>query len=174
MFLYFLVLRYLDTICKKLGLKYTIILGLFIIFIAELMLPPIFIFPRSSVVIVIGLVLLGIPGALINIPALCDIIETLKLRYKYIDDASANDIASAIFNLSINMGEAIGPTLGGLITEFQDFGTSCVCISFIALGYCIFLYLVNFKSIKEYKSELKDDKVKDEYEEQLILKQSLL
>jgi hypothetical protein len=92
---------------------------------------------------------MGVPGAAINVPAICDMIETLKTKKNY-DEDNANNMASAIFNFGVNFGEAIGPTLGGYITNKRDFGTSCVYVSILNLMYCILLGGYNYKSIIEY------------------------
>jgi hypothetical protein len=96
-----------------------------------------------------GLMILGIPCAFINVPAICDMIDTLKSKKGY-DEESANNLASALYNLAINLGESIGPTLGGYISNKRDFVTSCIYVSFLNLTYSILFCGYNFKSIIEY------------------------
>jgi MFS family permease len=143
MITYFLLLQVLNPITQKLGVKLTIIVGLFCIFIGALFIPPIGIFPQSTLTICIGLLILGIPGACINIPAICDLIDTLKKKNKNLDDNVANDMGSAIYNLGINFGEAAGPFLGGYITEKSSFKSSAIFTSFMALFYGVFFTYVN-------------------------------
>jgi hypothetical protein len=56
-------------------------------------------------------------------------------------------MASAIYNLGLNFGEAIGPVFGGYITEKYDFKTSCIATGFIALAYSIFFFAINYQKI---------------------------
>jgi hypothetical protein len=76
-------------------------------------------------------------------------IDILKTKKNY-DEENANNMASAIFNLAIQLGEAIGPTLGGYITNKRNFATSCVFVSISNLGFCFLFAGYNYKSIIEY------------------------
>lgn len=143
---YFIMLQFIDNITQRLGLKLTVAVGLVSIFIGTLFLPPIPILPKSTVTIVIGLLILGIPSATIIIPAICDMIDNLKTKNN-LNENVANDTASAIFNLALNFGEAIGPVFGGYVTEKQSFQASCVYTSLIALAYAIFFFFVNYDTI---------------------------
>lgn len=165
MFSYFLFLQGIGTICNYFGYKLTLIIGIISISIGVLLLPPINFLPQSVIVVIIGLFILGIPGALINSPAICDMIIILKNKTSY-DDAQVNDMASAIYNLGLNFGEAIGPTFGGYITENMNFATSAVYISLIALAYAVFFFLYNFNSIRTKIDCLKS--IHDEKSEPLI------
>lgn len=156
MFSYFALIKYLNSITHRLGLKLTIVIGLFFLFLGVLLLPPIPIFPKSTVTIIIGLTMLGVSGAAINVPAICDLIETLKASSMRMDHNQANDMASAIYNLGLNFGEAIGPAFGGYVTEKRDFQTSCVYTSLIVLAYCIFFTMINYQIIMK---QLEDGKL---------------
>lgn len=149
---YFSLIKYLDPVTQKYGLKLTLLAGLFSIFVAPLFLPPIPVLPQFTITIIIGLIIQGVGGAAINVPAICDLIEILKTKMKY-DDAAANDMASAIYNLGLNFGEAIGPTFGGYVTEKADFQTSCIYVSFIMLGYFIFFGSINYNTILKQLEE---------------------
>jgi hypothetical protein len=91
----------------------------------------------------------GIPGATINVPAICEMIDTLKEKMN-IDDETSNNMASALFNLAVNLGEAIGPVYGGYIAGVRSFETSCITTSFILFLYCIIFGGYHYKGIKEY------------------------
>jgi hypothetical protein len=43
-----------------------------------------------------------------------------------------------------------GPTIGGFIANKRDFGTSCIYVAVLNLGYCILVGGYNLKSISEY------------------------
>ena len=76
-------------------------------------------------------------------------IETLKSRHNY-DEENSNNMSSAIYNLGLNLGEAVGPTLGGYITNKRDFSSSCVFTSLLNLLYCIIFLVYNLQVIKSY------------------------
>lgn len=144
---YFVTLHYMNQITNKIGLKMTIVCGLFLLFFGALFLAPISILPQSMLTVIIGLVILGIPEALINVNSICDLNEYFKNSKLKIDEASANDLSSSIYNLGLNFGEAVGPIFGGYITEKYDFETSCVYTSLINLFYCGVFFLFNYKII---------------------------
>lgn len=147
---YFVVLQYINVITNKFGLKMTLVTGLFLLFIGSLFLAPISILPQSMLTIMIGLVILGIPAALINVSSICDLIEFFKTSKLKMDDATANDISSAIYNLGLNFGEAVGPIFGGYVTEKIDFETSCVYTSLLNLFYCVFFFMINYQIIQNH------------------------
>ena len=148
---YFLVLNYLNLITKKLGLKLTLCCGMVCLFVGVLFLPPIPFLPQSISTVIIGLLIIGVPDAIINVPAICDLIETFKKDKRFnLDDNAANDMASAIYNLALNFGEAIGPIFGGFVTEKSNFQRSCVYTSIIDFSYCLFFFFINYNFIKSH------------------------
>lgn len=100
-------------------------------------------------------------GACITIPGICDLMDTMKIKIG-MDSNIANDVSSAIYNLSINLGEAIGPILGGAITESFNFNSACYYTSFICFLYSLIFFIFNFYNIKSYfkKKEEFDDEYK--------------
>ena len=103
---------------------------------------------------------MGIPGATINVPAICDMIETLKTKKNY-DEETANNMASAIYKLGLNFGEVIGPIIGGYITNKRNFSTSCVYVSMINFMYCVIFGAYNYKRIVEYVTTIDKDTTGD-------------
>jgi MFS family permease len=152
---YFLVLNYINYITMKLGLKLTIVIGLFCLVLGVLFIGPISLLPQSLTTIVIGLLILGIPSALVNVSAICDLIDLLKTNRLKLDENSANDMAAAIYNLGLNFGEAVGPIFGGYVTEKINFETSCAYTSVLNLIYGIFFLSMNYEVIK---TQLHDNK----------------
>jgi MFS family permease len=144
---YFAVLNYINVISSRLGIKLTITIGLFLNFLGSLFLPPITVLPQIPGTIIFGLLLLGIPSAFINVPGICDLIDILKSENPNSDENVANDMASAIYNLGLNFGEAIGPAFGGYITEKFDFQTSCIYTSLFNLSLAIFFFAINYNII---------------------------
>lgn len=154
---YFILIQFIERVTSRLGIKFTITLGLFFSFVGCLFLPPISIFPkyninliiyRSLVVIVIGLLILGIPGAFINIPAIVDLIETFKVKMK-LDETQSHDLSSAVYNLGLNAGEAFGPTLGGFVTNKASFKASCIITGLLSLFYAAFFGYINYNVIQK-------------------------
>jgi MFS family permease len=121
---YFFALQILNTVNKKLGNKLTMVLGTLLNGTFILMLTPIRYLPQNSFTVVIGLAGLGIAGALVSIPAVIDIIETMKHEL-HIEEHTAQDYSSAIFNLGYFIGETIGPLLGGTFTDKYGFENAC-------------------------------------------------
>jgi hypothetical protein len=72
----------------------------------------------------------------------------------------------ALFNLGINLGDALGPILGGVVTSSYGFEKSCVFIGIMNLLYsCIFAYN-NLEYIKKHIYEPRQEETPDEpYEE---------
>jgi hypothetical protein len=100
------------------------------------------------------LLILGIPAAFINVLAICNMIDTLKTKFN-VDEHSAHDMSSALFNLSLMFGECIGPAFGGYITEYSSFSASCVGAGFINLIYVfIFVYINYVAFMKEINEKI--------------------
>jgi hypothetical protein len=76
-------------------------------------------------------------------------IDILKEKMN-VDEETSNNMASAMFNFGINLGEAIGPTFGGYVTGVRSFEASCVAICFIVLLYSLMFASYHYKSIREY------------------------
>ena len=121
---YFFALQILNTVNKKLGNKLTMVLGTVLNGTFILMLTPIRYLPQNSFTVIVGLAGLGIAGALVSIPAVIDIIETMKNEL-HIEEHTAQDYSSAIFNLGYFIGETIGPLLGGTLTDKYGFENAC-------------------------------------------------
>lgn len=159
---YFAVLNFIHLITSRIGIKLTITLGLLLNFLGSLFLPPITILPQIPATIIFGLILLGCPSAFINVSSICDLIDLLKNSNLNLDENSANDMASAIYNLGLNFGEAIGPAFGGYITEKFNFQTSCIYTSLFNLSFGIFFFVINYKTIltqlEEGKKALQGEK----------------
>jgi MFS family permease len=140
---YLFLIRYLDFITHKLGLKLTLVVGLIIDAISVILLPPVNIIPQYSIIIILGLVLQGLGTAAITVPGICDLIETLKLNEFNLEEIVSNDVASAMYNLAINCGEALGPLFGGYYTNKKGFQTCCVYVSFITFFFFMIFSIFN-------------------------------
>ena len=65
------------------------------------------------------------------------------------DDSTSNDIASAVFNLGINVGDFIGPVYGGFVSSNFGFKYSNIYMSLIAFISCIYFLYELFESIED-------------------------
>lgn len=86
-------------------------------------------------------------------------------------------ITLAIYNLSINIGEALGPIVGGYFTQYYSFEKACSFTSILCLIYSLIFGLYNLNTIKnqfmtkadnsEYDNEYKNIEAIDERKESL-------
>ena len=106
------------------------------------------------------MILLGPAQALVNIPSMEDYLNTLKFYFDF-EDNDANDISSMLYNLSINLGDAIGPIIGGFFTEIKNFEFACFYVSVIDVVMFFLFILGNLKSIAiQIKFSEKEKKIK--------------
>lgn len=101
----------------------------------------------------LGLFLLGIPEALINILGIFDMLEILKKEFE-MDNIRASDHASAIYNIGLYLGESLGPIIGGSVSYYENFETSCLYIGLINAFFAfVFWYFVRNKIFEHYDEE---------------------
>ncbi len=157
MFSYFVLLQFLNKLYKY-GMKQLISIGLFLNGISVLFLAPVSFLPQGIILIIIGLSVVGAAGGFITVPGLIDLINTLKNDLN-IEEEASNDISSgnvlwyiniliAIYNLALNIGEALGPIYGGAFTHYYSFEKACYGMSAINLGYCIIFMFYTSSQIK--------------------------
>ena len=95
MFTYFIMIKFLNKVSRA-SMKLLITIGLAVNAFSVLFLGPVSFLPQSILVIIIGLSFLGASGGCITVPALIDLIDTLKNNLN-IDENAANDISSGKF-----------------------------------------------------------------------------
>ena len=155
MVFYMIFLFFLNNITNKFGMEMTPVLGLLMITIGSLFVYPVPPIPQSLIFILIGLSLIGGAGAPINVPGLINMSNFLKVYDKYLDDPTANDIASTLYTIANNIGDFIGPTLGGFLSSKFGFKYCCLILSIFFLLYLIIYYLI-FR-FSEVKPEIKKE-----------------
>ena len=170
-FSFFISIYYFSSIFNYLGSKLTISLGLFINSIFVIFLFPASLLPRKLLMIIIGLIFLGPAQALVNIPSLEDFLNTLNFYFDF-EESDAIDVSSMLYNLSINLGDAIGPIIGGFFTEIKNFEFACYYISIIDIVMFFIFILGNLNYIaiqlkflekgkkKKYKKMFKEIDIK--------------
>ena len=145
---YFIMLQCLNYISDKIGIYSTMSLGLFLINIGSAFIYPIPPFPKQLFLIIVGLFLIGVGSPPINVSGLVILCKLIR-KTNNIDEKTANDIASAMNNLSISIGDFAGPILGGFFTTNFGFKYCCIILTLILSIYLIFFLYYFYKNIKE-------------------------
>ena len=145
---YMVIMQFLDMLTSKFGNYLIFIIGVTIIGISSLMIYPVPPLPQSVIVIVIGFLICGCAGVPVFIPGLVMLAKNIKKSDKSIDEMSANDIASVLNTLCQELGDFIGPILGGYISERLGFKVCCIIVSIIELTYAAIFILFFYDKIK--------------------------
>ena len=156
---YFIMINLTNIISKKIGNFNSMSAGIFANTIAIYLIYPLPPFPNNLVFIIIGLSLIGAGGPLIFILSLLELSKSLKNICGYYDQSTINDIASAINNLFISVGDLLGPIIGGFFSSHFSFQVSCTVIFAIFFIYFIlFISLYNKDSKIEVDNSLSNNK----------------
>lgn len=141
---YIFVLSNIDKVSSKLGLYGSSYIGLVLASLGVLMVYPYPPLPKSLIIVALGLGVIGGGGAPIFIPGLVNLSKNVNKIDPSLDNYSANDVSSAINNITIAIGDFCGPVLGGFFSTHLGFKHSCLIISGITFLYS-FLYLLYFR-----------------------------
>ena len=155
MVFYLFILQFLTKITNKLGMQGTPCLGLLMTAVGCLFIYPVPPIPKSIISIIFGLCMAGGAGAPINVPALINLSKYLKTYNPTLGDFTANDIASTLYSLVNDIGDFIGPIIGGFLSTKFGFKNCCLFISIFIFIY-IFLFLFTF--FEEITNECKEEK----------------
>ena len=153
---FFVSLSLFGKLINKIGTKISISFGLFLGFIFVNLLGPISILPKKIHIIVIGLIFLGPSEAFVILPSIEDYMNTLMTDLQFSKEYS-NDLSCTIFNFVSNLGDTIGPIIGGILSDFYGFPNTCFIIS-IGLFICFFFF-----SILNFLNACKKISFKDKY-----------
>ena len=145
---YIITSQFLDKISAKIGIYFTFSLGLFLSGISSLFVYPTPPLAQSPINILIGFFILGIGSVPVFIPGLVMLSKNIKKIDDSIDEMSANDIASAINNLCLDLGNFVGPILGGYLADNFGFQLCCFIITAIVIAYSAIFILFFFSKIK--------------------------
>ena len=137
----------------------TMIVGILLNALFVLFISPIKLIPQHIAYGLIGLMMIGITSSLMTVPQFVPVLQSLKEDYQ-IEEKKANDYGSVLLNLSIRVGDGIGPLLGGMINNIYNFDITCVIMCFMnVLTAGIFCIYVAMKKTKEDDSRnIKDNK----------------
>jgi len=92
----------------------------------------------------VGLALIGGGGATIFVPGLASLTKSIKEIEPDLDELSANNVASAIFNLTIAISDFLAPMIGGYLSTCFGFKHNCLIISTFLFFYSI-IYFIYFR-----------------------------
>jgi MFS-type transporter involved in bile tolerance (Atg22 family) len=85
---------------------------------------------------------------------MCELMDTFKSR---MDEDNANNMSFIVFNMSLMVGEAIGPAFGGYVTQEFDFTRSCVYASMINFAYAAIYFIYTYSEIfRDFKTKKAD------------------
>ena len=157
---YIFILQFLDRMSSKYGIYITFSCGLILTSIGPLFLYPCPPIPRSLIFIIMGFLLIGTGTAPVFIPGLVALAKNIRKIDENIDDLTSNDISSAINNLTIDIGEFIGPIVGGFFTSRYDFKYCCYIIFVIGIIYSIIFCLYFISNIKDDIKNILSEKPK--------------
>ena len=141
---YIITLQFLDLTTKKFGLYGASFIGLAMAALGVLMVYPYYPFPQKVFSVMIGLALIGGGGAPIFVPGLVSLTKSIKEIESDLDELSSNDVASAIYNLTVAIGNFFGPMIGGYLSTCFGFKDSCLIISTFIFFYSI-IYFIYFR-----------------------------
>ena len=156
MVFYMFFLQFLSIITKKFGMHGTPCIGLLMTAFGCLFIYPVPPIPKSIISILFGLCMAGGAGAPINVPALINLSRDLKIYDSTLDDFTANDIASTLYTIVNNIGDFIGPTLGGFLSSRFGFKNCCLIISIFIFIYLIIFIITFCSDIKKEYNEYKE------------------
>jgi MFS family permease len=142
------ILQFLDSISSKCGIYLTYSFGLILSAIGTLFIYPCPPLPKSIFPIILGFLSIGAGSAPVFIPGLVALSKNIRKVEPNIDELTANDISSAINNLTIDIGEFVGPIVGGFFTSRYDFKYCCFIIFIIGISYSSIFVLYFFINIK--------------------------
>ena len=140
---YMILLQFLDIISSKFGIYLTFTFGLVISGISSVFIYPVNPLPHSLIIIILGFFMIGVGSCPVFIPGLVLLSKNIKKIDKKLDELTANDIASAINTLCIELGDFTGPILGGFLTDKFGFKICCIICSFLGIAYS-FVFIVSF------------------------------
>ena len=172
MVFYMFILQFLTKITKAIGMHGTESIGILMTCLGCLFIYPVPPIPQHIISILIGLCLTGGAGAPINVPALINLSQDLKKYDPNLDDYVASDLASTLYTIVNDIGDFIGPVLGGFLSSNYGFKNCCLIISIFIFIFLIIFITFFFKDIREElkkPGEKETNLIKDEMDNKSIM-----
>ena len=158
MVFYMFILQFLTKITKLLGMHGTSAFGILMTSLGCLFIYPVPPIPQNILSILLGLCLTGGAGAPINVTALINLSKDLKKYAPDLDEFVASDIASTLYTIVNELGDFIGPVLGGFLSSNYGFKNCCLILSIFIIIFLVIFILFFFKEIRD---EMKRPALKD-------------
>ena len=158
MIFYMFILQFLTKITKLLGMHGTSAFGILMTSLGCLFIYPVPPIPQNILSILLGLCLTGGAGAPINVPALINLSKDLKKYDPDLDEFVASDMASTLYTIVNDLGDFIGPVLGGFLSSNYGFKKCCLILSIFIIIFLVIFILFFFKEIRD---EMKRPALKD-------------
>ena len=170
---YAVIIQFLDNISSKFGIYLTFTIGFSLLSFGPLLLYPCPPVPKSLISIFLGFLIIGSGSSPVFVLGLVALAKNIAKIDSNIDELTANDISSAINNLTISIGDFIGPIIGGFLTSHCNFKVCCFIIFLFGFIYSIIFILYFLKNIKEDINTLLTAKKEEEDEKQNIINKDI-
>ena len=131
--------------CKVISRRAVIFIGLTFFSVSLYLIgtSPMLGFRDSQRIILSGLMLLGFSAAMITIPLLPEVLNSLELEYPNLAGEELNNVVAGYFNSCIGIGEALGPISAGWLVSSGGFRGSCDIIGTVMLSFTILFFICN-------------------------------
>ena len=158
---YVIGLQTLDFFTNKIGIYATSSIGLFLAAISCLFTYPTPPLPKKIIFVIFGFVIKGLGQAPIFVPTLVAMTKKIKDIDNNVDELTANDISSAMYNLCVDVGDFIGPIIGGFLSNRFGFNF-CNFVVALVIGIYSFIFAKHFyKNILENLNKNDIDNLKE-------------
>ena len=136
---YFLSMILLNFLPRKIDRRIWLVLGTMIEFLSFFLVGPNpFLISKESAFLYyfigLGIFLCGVGGGLSILPILPELIDIGRIHIS-LDDEAVGDVASACNNIGFQIGEFLGPILGGVFGDWIGFGHGASLFGGLILGY---------------------------------------
>ena len=97
----------------------------------------------SPKIIFTGLMLLGFSAAMISIPLIPEVINSVESQLPDLAGEDLNNVISGCFNSGMGVGEALGPIASGILVESYGFRTSTDLVAVTIAIFTILFFFFN-------------------------------
>ncbi|OMJ66171.1 hypothetical protein SteCoe_37083 [Stentor coeruleus] len=102
-----------------------------------------FVLPQSLTYIGLGLSFIGLASGFIYVPSMPHMLEVAKNEYGYENDHRLNDAMSGITNISLCIGEILGPIIAALLDMLVGYSMAATIVAGLVLGHAIMYMLLS-------------------------------
>ena len=146
---YVIGLQTLDFFTNKIGIYATASIGLLLAAISCFFTYPTPPLPKNIIFVIFGFIIKGLGQAPVFVPTLVAMTKKIKDIDSNVDELTANDISSAMYNLCVDVGDFIGPIIGGFLTNRFGFNFCNTVIAFVIGIYSFIFAKYFYKNILE-------------------------